>query len=102
MKAVLQFNAGQRLRARLAEVALPRITVVGEQDGERFLAELRDAEVLLQVVTPVTAATLAAAPKLKLIQKIGAGVNAIDLEAAQEAGVAVADMPGATDRKSVV
>ncbi len=94
MKAVLHFNAGQRLRARLAEVALPRITVVGEQDEARFLAEIRDAEVLLQVFKPVTAATIAAAPKLRLIQKIGTGAHTIDLEAAQEAGVAVADTPG--------
>lgn len=94
MKAVLQFNAGQRLRARLAEVALPRITVVGEQDEERFLAEMRDAEVLLHVLKPVTAAAIRVAPKLRLIQKIGVGVNTIDLEAAQEAGVAVANMPG--------
>jgi phosphoglycerate dehydrogenase-like enzyme len=94
MKAVLQFNAGQRLRARLAEVALPRITVVGEQENERFLEELHDTDVLLHVLKPITATTVRAAPKLKLIQKIGVGVNTIDLDAAQEAGVAVANMPG--------
>ena len=94
MKAVLQFNAGQRLRARLGQVALPRIVVVGEHDEARFRAELHDAEVLLHIAAPVTAATLSAAPRLRLIQRIGSGAGAVDLEAAHEAGVAVADAPG--------
>ncbi len=94
MKAVLHFNAGQRLRARVTQIADPSIVVVGEEEDERFLEEMQDAEVLLHSLKPVTAATIKAAPKLRLIQKIGVGVNTIDLEAAQEAGVAVANMPG--------
>ena len=35
-----------------------------------------------------------AAPRLKLIQKIGVGLNTIDLEAARARGIAVANMPG--------
>jgi lactate dehydrogenase-like 2-hydroxyacid dehydrogenase len=35
---------------------------------------------------------------LKLIQKIGVGVNTIDLEAAREHGVAVCNMPGTNSR----
>jgi phosphoglycerate dehydrogenase-like enzyme len=50
--------------------------------------------VLLHVLEPVTAAVIAAAPQLRLIQKIGVGVNTIDLEAARAQGVAVANMPG--------
>jgi len=35
-----------------------------------------------------------AAPRLKLIQKIGIGVNTIDLDAARRRGIAVCNMPG--------
>jgi len=50
--------------------------------------------VLLHVLKPVTAAMMDGAPRLRLIQKIGVGVNTIDLEAAAARGVAVANMPG--------
>lgn len=50
--------------------------------------------VLLHVLTPVTPAHVAAAPRLRLIQKLGVGVNTIALDAARAAGVAVCNMPG--------
>src|SRR3546814_11860888 len=49
---------------------------------------------LLHVLTPVTDEFIASAPKLKLIQKLGVGVNTIALDAAREHGVAVCNMPG--------
>lgn len=49
---------------------------------------------LLHVLTPVTANFIAAAPRLKLIQKLGVGVNTIALEAAREHGITVCNMPG--------
>jgi len=49
---------------------------------------------LLHVLTPVTADFIASAPKLKLIQKLGVGVNTIALDAAREHGTAVCNMPG--------
>ncbi|WP_447755536.1 NAD(P)-dependent oxidoreductase [Sphingopyxis fribergensis] len=49
---------------------------------------------LLHVLTPVTSEFIASAPKLKLIQKLGVGVNTIALDAAREHGVAVCNMPG--------
>ena len=49
---------------------------------------------LLHVLTPVTPEFIASAPHLKLIQKLGVGVNTIALDAAREHGVAVCNMPG--------
>ncbi|WP_199554414.1 NAD(P)-dependent oxidoreductase [Sandaracinobacteroides hominis] len=49
---------------------------------------------LLHVLTPVTAEFITSAPKLKLIQKLGVGVNTIALDAARRQGVAVCNMPG--------
>lgn len=49
---------------------------------------------LLHVLTPVTPEFIASAPKLKLIQKLGVGVNTIALDTAREHKVAVCNMPG--------
>jgi len=53
-----------------------------------------DITALLHVLTPVTPDFIASAPKLKLIQKLGVGVNTIALDAARDHGVAVCNMPG--------
>lgn len=53
-----------------------------------------DAGVLVVRSTKVTAATIKAAKQLKLIIRAGAGVDTIDLNAATEAGVYVANCPG--------
>lgn len=57
---------------------------------------VQDACVIMAVGTYVTAELIALAPKLKLIQKWGIGVDKIDLEAARRAGVTVAITAGAT------
>lgn len=53
-----------------------------------------EADVLWHVLEPVTADLLASLPRLRLIQKIGTGVNTIDLDAARSRGIAVCNMPG--------
>ncbi|OWK31009.1 NAD(P)-dependent oxidoreductase [Sphingomonas dokdonensis] len=53
-----------------------------------------DAEILLHVLHPITPEAIAAAPDLRLIQKLGVGVNTIALDAAAARGVAVCNMPG--------
>lgn len=50
--------------------------------------------VLLHVLTPVTPEFIASAPRLRLVQKLGVGVNTIALDAARDHGVAVCNMPG--------
>ena len=97
MKAVLHYRASAGFQAALARGAAAagmEAVAVDETDEAGFAREIADAEVLLHALKPVTAAMIAAAPRLKLIQKIGVGVNTIDLTAAQAAGVAVANMPG--------
>jgi phosphoglycerate dehydrogenase-like enzyme len=93
VKGVLQHRASLGLRQRVAALDFP-IVIVDEIDKETFLREMRDADVLLHVLEPVTAAVIDAAPRLKLIQKIGIGVNTIDLDAARLRGIAVCNMPG--------
>lgn len=94
MKAVLHYRASPGFRASLAEISDGLDIVVVDEESPDFAREIADAEILLHVLKPVTRDMIAGAPKLKLIQKIGVGVNTIDLEAAREHGVSVANMPG--------
>ena len=96
MKAVLQYRPSPGFREQLAKIASDwlEIAVVDETDRSAFAAEMRDAEVLLHVLEPVTAEVLRACPCLRLIQKIGVGVNTIEIDAARQRGVAVTNMPG--------
>lgn len=96
MKAVLHFRASPGFRTMLAAQTPEWLDLVVIEDGDRdgFASAMRDAVVLLHVLEPVTAAMIAAAPRLKLVQKVGTGVNTINLDAARGQGVAVANMPG--------
>jgi len=96
MKAIFHYDAGPRLRARFAALAAEgfEIAPCPEHDETGLAALLPEAEALLHILKPATAAMIAQAPRLRLIQKIGVGVNTIDLEAARRRGIAVANMPG--------
>ena len=88
IKVVFHYPAGPGLRARLNDAAGSDLTVEDcpENDDARFAELMTDADVLWHVLKPVTAEAIGRAPRLRLIQKIGVGVNTIDLEAAQGAG----------------
>ena len=96
MKGIFHYDAGPGLQARLQALATEgfAVTACAEADDAKLAELLTEAEVLLHVLKPATAAVIAQAPKLRLIQKIGVGVNTIDLAAARTRGIAVANMPG--------
>ncbi len=98
MNIVFHAAAGPDLTARLA--ALPGLTIAicPEDDDARLTAQLPVCEVLWHVLKPCTAAMIAAAPNLRLIQKIGVGVNTIDLDAARARGIPVCNLPGTNAR----
>ena len=100
MKAVLQYRATPGFRAAISALESDwlRIAVVDETDKETFAREMQDADVLLHVLERVTGPVIEQAPRLKLIQKLGVGVDTIDLEAARARGIAVCNMPGANTR----
>ncbi|MCR9072956.1 MAG: 2-hydroxyacid dehydrogenase [Alphaproteobacteria bacterium] len=97
MKVLYHYDVGPWLRDRLNRMAQDEgliVTICSERDHDGFLEQIADTDVLLHNLEPVKDEHMAAAPRLKLVQKIGVGVNTIDLDAAKKRGVAVCNMPG--------
>lgn len=98
MKLVFHAAAGPDLTARLASLPGLDISICPESDDRLLAALLPDCEVLWHVLQRCTAEMIATAPKLRLIQKIGVGVNTIDLDAAKARGIPVCNLPGTNSR----
>ena len=99
MNVIWHFPTGPGLMRRLAALGGQggpglSVSVCEPADRERFRALLPRAEVIWHLLEPLTAEVIGSAPRLRLIQKIGVGVNTIDVEAARRRGVAVCNMPG--------
>ncbi|WP_018602538.1 2-hydroxyacid dehydrogenase [Mycobacterium sp. 155] len=65
------------------------------EDDATFYRELPETEVLWHVLRPISGDDLQRALRLRLVHKMGAGVNTIDVETATQLGILVANMPGA-------
>lgn len=96
MRALLQYDPSPSVRALIDAVDPQKVEIVqiAESDGAGFAREIARADVLLHVLKPVTAAMMDAAPRLRLVHKIGIGVDTIDLAHAGAKGIAVCNMPG--------
>ena len=95
MKIVFHFDGSPALAQKLARLG---VELCPESDDAAFARVLPEVEVLWHVLKPVSAEVIERAPKLRLIQKIGSGVNTIDLEAAKRRGIAVCNLPGTNSR----
>ena len=101
MKVIYHHTAGPWLVRRLQALdddAGLEVEVVAPEDHPGLRLALDDAVVVWHVLEPMTAASIDAAPNLRLIQKIGVGVNTIDVAAATDRGIAVCNMPGTNSR----
>jgi phosphoglycerate dehydrogenase-like enzyme len=100
VNVIWNYDAAPALGARLASLADAglHVRVCPESDDDLLFRLLGDAEVLWHCLRPVDARVLDAAPRLRLVQKIGVGVNTIDLDRARACGVAVCNMPGTNSR----
>ena len=99
MRILLHFDASEALADKARNLCLPfELACCPESSDTAFESEIGQAEVLWHSLKPVSAQVIARAPKLRLIQKIGVGVNTIDLDAAKERGIAVCNLPGANSR----
>lgn len=75
--------------------AAGRVHVALETDPNRLAPHLVSADALVVRSSPVTAAVLHAAPRLRVIGRHGAGLDNIDLSAAHRQRVAVVHTPAA-------
>ncbi len=100
MRAIFHYACSQSLSAKLKALAPPWLEIRScpESDAALLYRLLGDADVLMHVLEPATAKVMDAAPNLQLIQKIGVGVNTIDLEHAGLRGIRVCNMPGTNSR----
>jgi len=96
LRAVFHYAASAGIAARLAAAENDWLSIEScdEGDDTRLFQLMADADVLWHVLKPATAKIIAAAPNLRLIQKIGVGVNTIDLDFARARGITVCNMPG--------
>jgi D-3-phosphoglycerate dehydrogenase len=60
---------------------------------EEVIAICRDADALINQYAPISASVIAALENCKVITRYGVGVDPIDLEAATEKGICVANVP---------
>lgn len=100
MKILFRFDGAHWLTERVKDFAKDGLSVsmCSEQEESGYHSLLPQADAIWHILRPVTADAIASAPKLRLIQKIGVGVNTIDLEAAKARGIAVCNMPGTNSR----
>ena len=73
--------------------ALPpewRMTVAENATEAAHIDAVRDADVIFVMTAPLPAKLLNAAPKLRFVQKLGAGLDLIDLELCRSMGIGVA------------
>jgi len=98
MRVLLHFTPLPGWQRDLSALASLHVDCCDVHDDARFHNLLSETEVLWHVLRPISPADIARAPKLRLIQKIGVGVNTIDLEAAKARDIAVCNMPGTNSR----
>jgi phosphoglycerate dehydrogenase-like enzyme len=96
LRVLAHFVPGDKVLDLLAgEADWLDIRWCAEDDDAAFYRELPDAEVIWHVLRPLSGADLRLGTRLRLVHKLGAGVNTIDVDAATNRGIAVANMPGA-------
>lgn len=96
LRVLAHFTPGHRVHEFLsAHAHVVDVHFCAADDDDTFYRELPVAEVLWHVLRPIDAADLERGRRLKLVHKLGAGVNTIDIAAATRLGIAVANMPGA-------
>jgi phosphoglycerate dehydrogenase-like enzyme len=96
VKVLAHFVPGDKVLDFLApEADWLDIHWCADDDDTAFYRALPEAEVIWHVLRPLSGADLRTGERLRLVHKLGAGVNTIDVETATKCGIAVANMPGA-------
>ncbi|MDR2095817.1 MAG: D-2-hydroxyacid dehydrogenase [Treponema sp.] len=73
--------------------ALGELTVYDRTPGEDIIERIGDAEVVIINKTPISRETLEACSGIRYIGLLATGYNVVDIEAAQERGVTITNIP---------
>ncbi len=73
--------------------ALGKVAVWDRTKENQILERIGEAEIVITNKTPITRATLEAAPTIQYIGVLATGYNVVDIEAAKERGVVVTNIP---------
>lgn len=84
-------NPGDLTWEGLEEIG--ELTVYDRTPQEQIVKRIGDAEAVFTNKTPLTKETLAQAPNLKFVGVLATGYNVVDIEAAKNNGIAVANIP---------
>jgi phosphoglycerate dehydrogenase-like enzyme len=96
IRVLAHFVPGDKARASVALHAdWLDVRYCAEDDDDTFYRELPEADVIWHVLRPLSGEDLERAKRCRLVHKLGAGVNTIDVDTATQRGIAVANMPGA-------
>ena len=87
-------HAGRLLEAGLDVRLAPKTGARSASDVARLIA---DAAAAIVSTDPFDGSVFSACPKLRVLARVGVGVDSIDLEAASASGVVVTVTPGAND-----
>lgn len=100
MKVLFRFDASDALARKVEALSGKGLEILccPESEDATYERLLPETDVLWHVLKLVTKDHIDRASKLKLIQKIGSGVNTIDVEAAKRRGIAVCNLPGTNSR----
>jgi phosphoglycerate dehydrogenase-like enzyme len=96
LKVLAHFTPGDKVHDFLApQRDWLDVRYCAEDDEATFYRELPDVDVIWHVLRPLSGDDLERATRCRLVHKLGAGVNTIDVAAATRLGIGVANMPGA-------
>lgn len=87
-------EAVEGIKAIFAEAGYETLLLEKYTDKAQLLEAVADVEGLIIRSDKVTAEVLAAAPKLRIVVRAGAGYDNVDLAAAKDKGVVVMNTPG--------
>jgi len=73
--------------------ALGELTVYDHTPANEIISRIGDAEIVITNKTPISAQTFAACPNIRYVGVLATGYNVVDIEAARERGIVVANVP---------
>ncbi|MBS9533358.1 2-hydroxyacid dehydrogenase [Mycobacterium sp. M1] len=96
MRVLAHFTPGPAVLDQVgAEADWLDVRWCAADDDTTFYRELPEAQVVWHVLRPISGDDLRGGSRLRLVQKLGVGINTIDVDTATERGIAVSNMPGA-------